>query len=116
MANTPKIINGTNVTLPYQALLSTNPMDLSGSYHGGGVLITPRCIVTAKHVITGGGSNLKAYVGINNRSQATQPLTVSKNVVNADGDIGLIFLTNDVPNVNNVNPSIKLASEDNSTW
>lgn len=48
-----KIINGTTIgALPYQVLLSTNPTDLCSSYHGGGVLITPNCILTAKHVIS----------------------------------------------------------------
>ena len=116
-----KIINGSNSpALIYQVLLSTNPADLTGSYHGGGVLITPKCILTAKHVIAGGGSNLKAWVGINSRNQATSETAYSMakrvNHPNNSIDVGLIFLDNAVPNVNSANPSIKLASENNSAW
>lgn len=114
--NTTRIINGADVTLSYQALLSTDPTNLCGAYHGGGVLITPKCILTAKHVITDGTNNLKAYVGIGNRNQATQPLAIAKKITNNNVDLGIIFLTNAVPDVNGTDPSIKLTSEQNSTW
>ncbi len=107
-----KIINGTQATLAYQALLSTDPQNLTGGYHGGGVLISPNCILTAKHVIDGGSSSLKAYVGITTRSQATNPLGISEKVTFTGGpDLGLIFLNSPIPNAS----PIKLASESNKT-
>jgi secreted trypsin-like serine protease len=86
---------------------------------GGGVLITPNCLLTAKHVFLGGtgGGTLQAWVGITNRNQATPATAYSTadRVSNANADIGLIFLSSPVPNVNQTNPCIKLASENNSS-
>jgi V8-like Glu-specific endopeptidase len=51
-----KVIGGGSTTsLTYQALLSANPTNLCDQnfMQGGGVLITPNCILTAKHVLQG---------------------------------------------------------------